>query len=423
MVENRITVVPAGNAVGKSFLGAGLIAWFAIAFAPCKVIVAAPTVDQLANVLWAELTAALTESAWPLGGKLTRLRWDLGENHFVAGMGMGSVESKAGRHAGDLLALVDEASGVDPHVHEALDSLNASRLVYLGNPLRPEGKFFELCEQAGKNPHVNVIRVPSTESPDVDLVRSPCGMADRTFLDDMRHQYGESSLWWQAHILARFPGQVDDGLIPPDWLKYSSTYVHIPEGPARGAIDLAGGNGGDRTVIVVRDDNGILAWDASRAWSLEEAAERCAALSVRTTGARPYRVEPWRWTYDATGIGHDFGARLAAVGLPHAQAYRGALSGGRSFTNLRSAAAWLMRQRFDPFREETTHAGFVYRRPPFCMPQDFLAEARSELLALRYYLAGPDQIGLEPREQLEARLKRSPDFADALLMSFAYPNA
>ena len=172
------------------------------------------TQAQLAGVLWGEITAAHKSAAdhgRPLGGKFSGLTWDLGATWKVEAYGSGSIESKSGRHAGDLLVVVDEASGVEASVHEAIDSLNPSRRLYTGNPIRPEGKFYELCELSKDNPNVNVIEISSLESPHVHLARSPWGMADATFIENAKHEYGEESLWFQVHVLGKFPGELDQG--------------------------------------------------------------------------------------------------------------------------------------------------------------------------------------------------------------------
>ncbi len=298
----RTVSVPTGNGVGKSYLAAGLCLWFATTRPHSKTIVAAPTQDQLAGVLWSEMEDAFLSAAtkgWPLGGRMKRLRYELGENWRVEGYGSGSVESKSGRHAGELLAIVDEASGVPSGVLEAIDSLNPSKILYLGNPLRPEGKFYEVCELSGDNPHATVIKIPSLESPHIGLERSPWGMADATWLEDSRHTYGEES---------------------------GERYL---------GIDLGEGLGGDPSSLVVRDDGGILDEESSNRWDLETVADRARAK------ADEFGIEPSRIVFDAVGLGVDFNNRLSAVGLVGCKPYKGSWGDttGRYF-NLRAAAAW-----------------------------------------------------------------------------------
>jgi hypothetical protein len=410
-----ITVVKAGNGVGKTFLLAGLLLWFGASHVPCKVIATAPTESQVRDVLWAEVQAAYASARYPLGGRMKGLRWDLGENWFASAFGSGSVESKSGRHAGDMLGIIDESSGVDPDVHSAMDSLNCSRYIHMGNPLRPDGKFYELCELSADNPKINVITIPSLESPHIHLERSPHGMADATWLALMKHQYGADSIWWLSHILAKFPGQAEDGLIEPGWLDLASQIIHVASGPRRVHIDLAKGNGGDLSVVLCRDDNGLCDLRWSRDWDLGKTAE------IGVEVARKWGVEPWRLTYDAAVLGTDFHTRLAPLGFADATPYLGGNSGGRGFVNLRSACGWALRMRLKPDGTKQTPEGLYVPQAPFAIRKDWMALLRPELLALRYHLEGPEKTALETKEDVIKRLRHSPDFADALMGSFAFP--
>ena len=50
-----------------------------------------------------------------------------------------SVERASGQHAKDLLVIIEEASGVEDEIWNALYSLKYSKLVAIGNPIRAEG--------------------------------------------------------------------------------------------------------------------------------------------------------------------------------------------------------------------------------------------------------------------------------------------
>jgi hypothetical protein len=421
LAEYPTTLVPAGNGVGKSYSVARLIEAWLIAHRNGIAVTVAPTQEQLQGVLWKEMRRAWRKSKLPLGGHFTQkpLKFTLSDEWFAVGLSSNSVEAMSGQHAKDLLFVADEASGVDEGKFEAGNSLNPSRRLFIGNPLRPHGKFFELCEQAesGSNPFLNLIRIPSTESPHAHLDRSPVGMADRLWLEAMAAEYGTGSIWWKAHVLALFPTETAETLLKRDWLTLASRTLHIRSGPTRIAIDLASGNGGDRTVIICRDDNGLLAVEHSNEWSLEESAAVAARI------AREFKVHPSRVSFDRGALGEDFGARLAAVGLPTARAYLGGSSGGKLATNLRSLCARELKRRLDPDRTVPTSGGIHVKQHPFAIRPDWIELMRPELMALRYVLADGDgsPFSLEPKEVLMARLKHSPDFADALTQSFAFP--
>lgn len=422
IVKYRVTAVPAGNGVGKSFLASGIVPWFATMHPGCKVVVAAPTQSQLAGVLWSELEAAYASAAkrgMPLGGRMKSLTWELGENWRVEGFGQGSVEARSGRHAARLLAVIDEASGVAPSVLEAIDSMNPSHKILFGNPLRPEGRFYEACELSADKPHINVIRIPSLQSPHIHLDRSPFGMADRGWLESVRAEYGEESIWWKSHVLALFPDSATDSLIPKDWLDLAEKTIHVRSGLTRIGIDLSKGNGGDKACIVVRDDNGILELVSSNRWDLPATAARAALLREK------WNVAPARITYDANGLGDGFGKHLSDVGIVGAKAYLGSNSGGALNANLRTLCAWNFRQRLNPeWSDAPVKPGqIIVRQKPFAIPPHLMRILRPQLQALRYSLTPGSGKALETKAEFAARIKHSPDESDALFISFAFPHA
>lgn len=415
LLRHRTTVVPAGNAVGKSYFAAGALLWFLYEHPGCLVVSTAPSQTQLEEVLWKEVRRAHQTSLAELPGELLKqpLKIDLGDGWQALGYSTTKTERFSGHHAKDLLAIVDEASGVAPEIFEAIDSLNPSRYLLIGNPLRPDGKFYELATRGSDL--VNVIAVPSLESPDIHLDRSPRGLADQTWLRAARNDYGEGSAWWISHVLARFPDSAFDTLIPRSWLDLAGSVEHVRSGHARMAIDIAEGNDGDPAGYLVRDDNGVLECRIDRAWTLETLAAKAA------NAARRWRIPPSRITFDAGGPGADFGNRLATAGLKGCLPYKGGTSGGEDFANLRSACAWAFRQRLDPNRTVKRN-GVLAKQEPFAIPADLLSKARRELQAVKWEQLGERKIALLPKDDLRKELGHSPTYFDLFLMTFAYPN-
>lgn len=419
VLNTHTTLVPTGNAVGKTYLAAGIILWFLYEHPGSLVIATAPTQTQLEEVLWKEVRRAHTNALAALPGTSYRspLKIDLGGGWQALGYSTTKTERLSGHHAEHLLAVIDEASGVEPEIIEAIDSLNPSRLLMIGNPLRPDGPFYERCTRATEKPDplTTVIQVASDTNPDAALPRSARGLADATWLAKARNDYGEGSIWWKSHVLGEFPDEGTDSLISRRWLDLAADATHFKAGPARMAIDLAEGGGGDRSVILVRDDNGVLWLEHSPRWDFEATATKAALLAQR------FGVESHRITFDRSGIGSDFANRLAAVGLRGCQPYQGGLGGNKRFSNLRTAAAWAMRWRLDPDYRPTDANGNPRPQPQFAIPARYVAEMRDELQGLRYLPSKSGAVELEPKDELKKRLRKSPDIGDCLLMSFAFP--
>jgi hypothetical protein len=143
--------------------------------------------------------------------------------------------------------------------------------------------------------------------------------------------------------------------------------------------------------------------------------------------ARELGVKPCHIVYDSIGVGADFGNRLRQAGIVGAHGYVGSHSGGEKFSNLRAVAHWLLRRRIDPHRQiyQRSDAGarsVLVPQKPFAIPQHLLQRYRAELQGLRYELDPAGRIQLEAKEVFIKRLKHSPNFVDALAMTFAFPN-
>lgn len=426
LADDSVTTVacPAGHSVGKSFAAARIIEGWLLLHPHSMVVSTGPSNTQIEEVLWKEVRECHRKSCVADLGRLTAnpQKLDFGHGHHALGYSTNKAERLQGHHAkGPVLVVVDEASGVeDPEVWATLSSLKPRKRLLISNPLRPSGPFYDACQRADDDPSVRLIRIPSTDSPDIGQERSERGLADAAWLREMRAEYGEGSLVWRVRVLAQFPDDASDAVLPRSWFEAAVAAEHQPKGPRRIAIDLGLGNGGDATVLWVRDDNGVLTCEHSDRWDFQATASRAALLAQR------YLVEPHRVTFDIEGIGADFGNRLAAVGIVSAQPYRGGGGGGgKKFFNARAAAAWAMRRRLDPDYMLQPSPGVTIRQAPFSLartPKPALERLKKELLELRYELGPTGEIKLEPAERYAERLKRSPDFQASFCQLWSFNN-
>jgi hypothetical protein len=387
--------------------------------------------------LWKELRKAVEGSIIPLGAEVSQgikaspLRLKVRGDWGALGYSTTSVERASGQHNRKLLVIVEEASGVDPEIWDALDSLKYVRLLAIGNPIRADGRFVELIRQSdadrrdGLPPErsVNAIRVSSRESPDAHLAESPRGLADATWLADIERRYGAGSLYVRGHVDALIPEQSSDRLIPDEWIDRAANTppralapFDASERRRRIGCDLGEGVGRDATAICVRDDFGVLEWIAGNALDLAGAAQAIAAAAAR------WRVPHARISYDRLGVGRDLKHHLIRHRITEAIPYAG--SGKprdkRSFTNVRTEAAWALRNRLNPDWCGDPRAPLATKQPPFRLPPDGqFALLREELQKLSYECVG-DQVRLISKEDLCAELGRSPDRSDALLQTFAF---
>jgi hypothetical protein len=443
IAQSPVTVVPAGRAVGKSFLLAGTVLWWLYTRPNSLVITTGPDHRQVVLVLWKEIRRALRAVPAPAHSASDGPRLKLGIDHLTRGysspqrltvrqgtdwgaLGFSAQfeEGFSGQHAGELLVVVDEASGITAPIWSAIHGLAASRLVVAGNPIRYDCHFRELHDHAVKGSStIATVGISSLESPDARQDFSPHGMASRSFLNQMREIHGEESPWWRSNILGVFPGQETVRFIPAAWLDACTResvlsdglWTDYPAGSTFMGIDVGGGVGGDRSVIVVRNQKQLLAVFASE-WHgvLDDARQRLEPIVVQL--ARQWKVTSDHIVYDKAGIGRSFGSYLANHGLTGAVGYFGAGRGGKHYLNRRTANAFMIRRRLDPHREGYVpfYCGGIAEWPAL---REELAELRSPTMQLE---EGQVKQVLEDKDALAARLQRSPDVLDALLMTFTF---
>lgn len=455
-------VVATGNSVGKSYLAGGLVPWWLYTRMPygskpgAQVVATAPSQTLVGTVLFKEMRRALAvarRAGVPLFGAISEspnaspqfLRLD-NQGWECLGFATTGVERASGQHNEDLFVLMDEASGIKPEIWEGVTSLNPRKTAIFGNPLEPHTPFHKLwLKGMAGEPGVASFTVASTDSPDIHMERSRRGLADLGFLRRARRDYGEpGSPLWESHVAGNFPDVVAQALIPPWWLDRVAQAVRPKGGgPRTLAADLSGGVGGDRTVLLVRDRWGILEVVISPLMGVPETAHRLAEL------ARRWGVPHHRIVYDRGGmIGRQMADYLESHGIYDAVAYHGSDAPSTPrFFNKRAEMAYLVRERLDPDfttvvhrspeeqarLEEAWKMGWraepptpeIRRQETFALPSegtpplpDWWAPLYEELCQLRYR----DKLGkiqLEPKEDFAKRLGRSPDLADAYMMSYA----
>lgn len=432
VARSRITLVPAGRACGKSFVVAGMALWWLYTRPMSLVITTGPDHRQVVSVLWKEIKRALRTSRVSLpyehltNGYGSPQRLAIREEAGWAALGFAALheEGFSGQHAGELLVIVDEASGITEPIWNAIHGLAANRLVVVGNPLRYDCHFRELYDLAvGGSPDMTAISISSLECPDAEAETSAVGMACAGFLRQMAEIHGRGSPWWNSNIEGRFPGQESVRFIPTAWLDACANpailddelWQDYPAGSSVMGVDVGGGVGADKSVIVVRNRKQLLEIFASE-WHgvLDDARHRLEPEVIAL--ARKWDVAPERCLYDKAGIGRNFGSYLASRGFEGAIGVFGAGKGGKFFVNRRTANAYALRKRLDPG---------IHGHVPFYVggiPQWPLL--RQELMELRTPETEMDEgvfkQKLEDRETLKDRLKRSPDTMDAFAMSFSY---
>lgn len=150
IAENPRVSVRSGHGVGKTGLESIVVLWFLTCFRYPKIICTAPTLQQLRDVLWSEIEKWRSRS--PL--LMHMLTWTktyvymngYEKRWFAVAKTASAPENMQGFHEDNMLFIVDEASGIEEPIMEAiLATLSGgnNKLLMCANPTRTTGTFYD----------------------------------------------------------------------------------------------------------------------------------------------------------------------------------------------------------------------------------------------------------------------------------------
>ena len=244
--------IKSGQGVGKTAFSAIVFHWFLVCFPNSRVVATAPTRQQLNDVLWAEL------EKWRQKSELLIhiLKWTKTyiyvngreKRWFGVARASSRPENMQGFHEDNMLFIVDEASGVDEEVLEAirgtLSGLN-NKLIFVGNPTKTTGMFYD--SHTSERAKWVTMTVDSAKSK----------RTDKDNIQSMIDKYGEESNVVRVRVHGLFPIAEDDVFIPINMIEQSiSTDFEESEMPY--IIDIGcdvARFGDDKTVIGYRADS------------------------------------------------------------------------------------------------------------------------------------------------------------------------
>lgn len=229
--DHRFTAVPASHSVSKTYGAGRIVVWFKTCWTPSTVITTAPSDKQVREQLWREVHAAIAGAKVDLGGKVTKLMWDVKpsrgvmdalppeqraewEKNFAIGFSTSpdSVTEHAtkmqGWHNKHVLVVIDEACGIAPQIwRTAIESLATTpnvKVLAIGNPTDPNSEFAKVCKP---DSGWNVINISVLDTPNYiedDEERIP-GLAGRMYEQDMAKKHTRTGNSYLIRVLGQFP--------------------------------------------------------------------------------------------------------------------------------------------------------------------------------------------------------------------------
>ena len=404
------SAIASGRGIGKSAMVSWLILWMLSTRIGSSVVVSANSEAQLRSVTWGELakwSAMLINSHWweISATKLVPAVWltelverdlKLGTRYWAAEGKLWSAEnpdSYAGVHNHQGMMLIfDEASGIPDPIWSVGSGFFTENIpdrywMAFSNPRRNSGYFFE-CFNAKRE-------FWKTKQVDARTVED----TDKQVYEQIIAEYGKDSSEARIEVYGEFPTEGEDQFISPQLVddafardKYKDETAPLVMGidPARG--------GADSTVIVVRQGRDLLSIKRYH-------GEDTMAIVGRVIDAME-EFKPTMTVIDEGGLGYGILDRL------NEQRYK---VRGVNF-------GWKARNSIMYGNKRAEIWGTM---------KDWLKSASiSQDRQLKADLTGPMKkpnsagtIFLEGKKEMRARGLASPDAADALAVTFAFPVA
>jgi hypothetical protein len=402
--------IASGRGIGKSALVSWLILWMLTTRIGATVIVSANSENQLRSVTWGELTKWATmiinSHWWEISAtKLTPASWltELVERDLKKGTRYWSAEGKlwseenpdsyAGVHNHDgMMVIFDEASGIPDGIWSVAAGFFTENILdrywfAFSNPRRNTGYFFECFH--------NKRDFWLSQQIDSRTVEG----TDKAIYEQIIAEYGEDSIQARVEVYGEFPASGDDQFIAP--MLVEDAFKRVPykdqTAPVIVGVDPARG-GMDSTVIAVRQGRDIVS------------IKRYKGDDTMTVVGRVIEaIEEFRpalTVIDEGGLGYGILDRLTE------QRYkvRGVNFGWKS----KNPTMWGNK-----------------RAEMWGMMRDWLKSAsipsdRQLKADLTGPISKPNSAGtifLEGKKEMKARGLASPDAADAIAVTFAFPVA
>lgn len=415
-VKRRVAV-RGPHGLGKSFMGSVLVNWFAttreLKGVDWKIITTASAWRHLEIYLWPEIHRWANRIDFETLGRAPfsprselldlRLKLQYGAATAVASNVPERIE---GAHAQELLYLLDEAKIIIPDTWDSIegafsnagtDTRDNAYAFAMSTPGPPAGRFYDIHRRAPGYEDWWTRHVTLEEA-------IAGGRISRQWAEQRAVQWGVTSAMYQNRVLGQFHAGDEDSVIPLAWLEAAIERWHewdrggrsSPGGPLWTGVDV--GRGGDESVIAARDG-----W----AVTLEGNRRRDTMSQVAEIQGRDGRA-----IVDVVGLGAGVFDRLRELNA-RPVAYTGSgkttvrdRSRKFSFTNVRSAAYWRLRELLDPAYE-----------PVLALPPDDLMISDLTTPKWEVVTGLPPKIKVEPKEKVVERLGRSPDRGDAVAMA------
>lgn len=388
--------VASGHGAAKTALVAWVIRWFMSCRDHPQVVCTANTESQLTTKTWRELAKWHKLSAnrdwfeWTATSYYLKSHGDTWKANAIP-WSENNTEAFAGTHEENVLVVFDEASKISDRIWEVTDGIfTTKKNIWLvcGNGTRNAGRFYD-CFHKNKK-YWKTWQIDSRK----------CKAANSVYLERLIEQYcGEDSDQARVRVRGQFPRTATRQLISTDAIEKCQD--HETEGwemlPKVIGVDVAR-FGENSSTIAIRQGRKVQEIEVLPKMDLMQTAHHVAEVIKRE---RPLQV-----FVDGSGIGAGVVDRLRQLNFPVVDINGGNSSLNARFLNKRAEMWWEMKEAIEGMIE---------------LPND--PRLKEELTCVEYDYTDKGRIRLDRKSDIQEEYGFSPDRADALALTYAYPVA
>lgn len=405
--------VRSGQGVGKTGVESALALWYLSTRPYPKVVATAPSMNQLYDVLWAEIAKWLNTSKVKNLLKWTKTKVYMRgheDRWWATARTAVRPENMQGFHEDHMLFIVDEASGIaDPIMEAILGTLSGleNKLLMCGNPTKTSGVFFD-SHNADRDLYATH-KVSSMDS----------SRTSKANIEMLLKKYGKDSDVARVRVFGDFPKGEADSLISLEVAEQATeTTVDISNCYTLNVgVDVAR-FGDDKTLIAPRIGNKVFPLQEYSKKDTMETAGNVIRTVESFKKANP-QVNKVIIKIDDDGLGAGVTDRLREVNRQRKLEYRiipiknGAKAKEADDYRDKAAEMWgTMKELLDK-----NMSNFLQGKPGLIeLPNDQILI--KQLSNRKYRIDSNGKIELETKELMKKRIGESPDRADAVIYSF-----
>jgi len=394
------TTIRSGRGAGKTWL-AGMGIWhFLSTRSMSQVYITAPAGGNIQGAIWPTL-GKLYANMHPMYKdqfefQTTQIKHKVYPHTWFAITRTARQENPdalAGSHAEHMLYVIDEASGVNDDMFRVITgSLTEAKnyLLMLSNPRRLSGFFYQS--------HLPTKKVRD-EYEQLHMSALKSRWVTKESIAHWKNLYGEDSNVYKIEVLGEFPNREDNAVIPLNQITDALDRKDVePLGDMRWGLDMGAGN--DKSVLIKR--RGPYVYPDIKKYNYKDTMKVVGKVKAEYDNT-PDEDKPVAIYVDTIGIGKGTGDRLRELELPIIPKKKKKKALYKKYTFNQKAEWW--KQMAEWFREEDVS-----------IPNDNdLVEELSTCMAVP---SSDGRFKVETKDKYKSRLKRSPDTADSLAMTF-----